>query len=450
MLMSRMASLLKTAISNKEKAQIKQNTNYDKHRSDIQFELNDLVLIKTHALSKAAIRYSQSLEDRYKGPYVIIKKVSSNAYEIAKPITLQKMRLYIPTDKPAGWPIADIDDDNEENLAAPSQSINIAISDKKSATPQHMGDNKDTVPVQSSTKVLWNPLGCKIKVIISVKTLRKRRIDVTRKMANCEIQSKDWIRQNVQLLTLLDPLQTDLSIKDFLLSNQLMMADREANLINCPVCSGLEQGVNVHTGFRLTCANCLGDGKVNQLLPLIRQFRMFGASANEPRKTLKRIDELYHDNRDCRAKKIRKLLEDSSAPEARGHILASLPLPPLAPYRDLRRKPAQPSNTSYGMSFSANKAQKNARQSEQYSAPKVPLNEEEVARRIAAHPKCSKKTVHVQLHKENKVALNAARIAKKYPEGRKVAELIEKIKKAKVTDATKIAESQPEIQAKLK
>uniref|UniRef100_T1IQB1 Uncharacterized protein n=1 Tax=Strigamia maritima TaxID=126957 RepID=T1IQB1_STRMM len=38
MLMSRMANLLKTAISNKEKAQIKQKINYDKHRSDIQFE----------------------------------------------------------------------------------------------------------------------------------------------------------------------------------------------------------------------------------------------------------------------------------------------------------------------------------------------------------------------------------------------------------------------------
>uniref|UniRef100_T1IQ45 Uncharacterized protein n=1 Tax=Strigamia maritima TaxID=126957 RepID=T1IQ45_STRMM len=120
MLMSRMANLLKTAISNKEKTQIKQKTNYDKHRSDIQFELNALVLIKTHALSKAAIRYSQLLENRYKGPYVIIKKISSNAYEIAKPITLQskgpvnvsEMRLYIPSDKPAGWPIADIDDDN--------------------------------------------------------------------------------------------------------------------------------------------------------------------------------------------------------------------------------------------------------------------------------------------------------------------------------------------------
>uniref|UniRef100_T1JFD3 Tf2-1-like SH3-like domain-containing protein n=1 Tax=Strigamia maritima TaxID=126957 RepID=T1JFD3_STRMM len=145
MLMSRMASLLKTAISNKEKAQIKQKTNYDKHRSDIQFELNDLVLIKTHALSKAAIRYSQSLEERYKGPYVIIKKISSNAYEIAKPITLQskgtvnvsEMRLYIPSDKPAGWPIANIDDDNKENLAAPSQPTIIASSDKKSAAPQH-------------------------------------------------------------------------------------------------------------------------------------------------------------------------------------------------------------------------------------------------------------------------------------------------------------------------
>uniref|UniRef100_T1JDH4 Integrase catalytic domain-containing protein n=1 Tax=Strigamia maritima TaxID=126957 RepID=T1JDH4_STRMM len=142
MLMSRMANLLKTAISNKGKAQMKQKINYDKHRSDVQFEINDLVLIKTYALSKAAIRYSQSLEDRYKGSYVIIKKISSNAYEIAKPITLQskgpvnvsEMRLYIPSDKPAGWPIADIDDDNEENLTAPSQTNPVASSDEKSAT----------------------------------------------------------------------------------------------------------------------------------------------------------------------------------------------------------------------------------------------------------------------------------------------------------------------------
>uniref|UniRef100_T1INM0 Tf2-1-like SH3-like domain-containing protein n=1 Tax=Strigamia maritima TaxID=126957 RepID=T1INM0_STRMM len=146
MLISRMANLLKTAI-----------INYDKHRSDVRFEINDLVLIKTHALSKAAIRYSQSLEDRYKGPYVIIKKISSNAYEIAKPITLQskgpvnisEMKLYIPSDKPAGWPIANTDDDDEETLAAPSQTKIIASSDKKSATPQHTDDNEDTVPVQS-------------------------------------------------------------------------------------------------------------------------------------------------------------------------------------------------------------------------------------------------------------------------------------------------------------
>uniref|UniRef100_T1IRG2 Uncharacterized protein n=1 Tax=Strigamia maritima TaxID=126957 RepID=T1IRG2_STRMM len=160
MLMSRITSLLKTAISNKEKAQIKQKVNYDKHRSDIQFELNDLVLIKSHALSKSVIRYSQSLEDRYIGLYVIIKKISSNVYEIVKPITLQskgtvnvsEMRLYIPSDKPAGWPIADVDDNNEETLTTPSQTSIVTSSDKKSATPQHTDDNKNTVPVQSVTK----------------------------------------------------------------------------------------------------------------------------------------------------------------------------------------------------------------------------------------------------------------------------------------------------------
>uniref|UniRef100_T1JMP6 Tf2-1-like SH3-like domain-containing protein n=1 Tax=Strigamia maritima TaxID=126957 RepID=T1JMP6_STRMM len=160
MLMSRMANLLKTAISNKEKAQIKQKSNYDKHRSDIQFELNDLVLIKTHALSKAAIRYSQSLEDRYKGPYVIIQKISSNAYKIARPITLQskgpvnvsEMRLYIPSDKPAGWPIADVNDNNEETLTTPSQTSIVASSDEKSATLQRSDENKDTVLNQSSKK----------------------------------------------------------------------------------------------------------------------------------------------------------------------------------------------------------------------------------------------------------------------------------------------------------
>uniref|UniRef100_T1JML3 Uncharacterized protein n=1 Tax=Strigamia maritima TaxID=126957 RepID=T1JML3_STRMM len=62
------------------------------------------------------------------------------------------MRLYIPSDKPVGWPIADIDDNNEENLTAPSQLKIIASSDKKSATPQHTDDNKDTVPAQSSNK----------------------------------------------------------------------------------------------------------------------------------------------------------------------------------------------------------------------------------------------------------------------------------------------------------
>uniref|UniRef100_T1IUL5 Integrase catalytic domain-containing protein n=1 Tax=Strigamia maritima TaxID=126957 RepID=T1IUL5_STRMM len=159
MLMSRMANLLKTAISNKEKAQIKQKTNYDNHRSNVQFEINDLVLIKTHALSKAAIRYSQSLEDRYKGPYVIIKKISSNAYEIAKltlhskgPVNVSEMRLYIPSEKPASWPIANIDDDNEENLAASSQTNPVASSDEKLATSQRLDENKDTFLDQSSKK----------------------------------------------------------------------------------------------------------------------------------------------------------------------------------------------------------------------------------------------------------------------------------------------------------
>uniref|UniRef100_T1IMZ1 RNA-directed DNA polymerase n=1 Tax=Strigamia maritima TaxID=126957 RepID=T1IMZ1_STRMM len=321
MLMSRMANLLKTAISNKEKAQIKQKTNYDKHRSDVQFPINDLVLIKTHALSKATIRYSQSLEDRYKGPYVIIKKISSNAYEIAKPITLQskgpvnisEMKLYILSDKPAGWPIADVDDDNEENLTAPSQTNPVASNDDMLATPQHTDESKDTVLDQSSKKC-----GKPQKTVAS----------------------------------------------------------------------------NINT---------------------------------------KSIDPL----------------PKKRAPEARGHMLVSLPMPPLAPYRDPRRKLTRPATNSTSVHVSANKAQ-HTRNLEQYSAPKVLLDEEEVKRRMAAHLTLSEKTIRVQLHKDNKNALNAARIAKKYPEGRKVAELIQSIENAKITNAAKLAKSQNEMQAKQK
>uniref|UniRef100_T1IH85 Uncharacterized protein n=1 Tax=Strigamia maritima TaxID=126957 RepID=T1IH85_STRMM len=103
MLVARMNILLASALRNKTKAQEKQKIQYDKHRTDVQFDLDDLVLVKTHPLSKAAIRYSASLEDRFDGPYIITKVISKNVYQISKPITLQiigpvnivDMKLYI-------------------------------------------------------------------------------------------------------------------------------------------------------------------------------------------------------------------------------------------------------------------------------------------------------------------------------------------------------------------
>ncbi|OXA42471.1 Transposon Ty3-G Gag-Pol polyprotein [Folsomia candida] len=83
-LIDRLASLYSQAKLNIEKSCEEQKRHYDKRHKNITFKPNDLVLLKTHHLSKKSEKFSKKLAIRWDGPFRIVAQLTPVTYTIVK------------------------------------------------------------------------------------------------------------------------------------------------------------------------------------------------------------------------------------------------------------------------------------------------------------------------------------------------------------------------------
>ena len=73
-------------------SQDRQKSYYDKRRKPLEFEEEDLVFLKvTPATRVGRALKSRKLTPKFIGPYQILKRISSVAYQIALPLNLSKL-----------------------------------------------------------------------------------------------------------------------------------------------------------------------------------------------------------------------------------------------------------------------------------------------------------------------------------------------------------------------
>lgn len=73
---------LKEARENLDVARLQQSDQYNQGRRDLQFEVGELVLRRTHPLSDAAKGFTASLANRWDGPFRVGKKLSPLTYTL--------------------------------------------------------------------------------------------------------------------------------------------------------------------------------------------------------------------------------------------------------------------------------------------------------------------------------------------------------------------------------
>lgn len=83
-LIERLSSLYAQAKINMDKARSMQKKNYDKRHTAMTFQVNDLVLVKTHVLSDKLTKVTKKLALRWEGPYKILKQETPVSYQLIK------------------------------------------------------------------------------------------------------------------------------------------------------------------------------------------------------------------------------------------------------------------------------------------------------------------------------------------------------------------------------
>jgi hypothetical protein len=78
----RLRNAVKYGIENKELAHRIGKIQYDKHRTDYEFQIGDLVLLDEHPLSKKAIGYAAGLAPQRDGPYKVVARENRLNYRL--------------------------------------------------------------------------------------------------------------------------------------------------------------------------------------------------------------------------------------------------------------------------------------------------------------------------------------------------------------------------------
>lgn len=81
-LRKRFSDNLREARENLDVARVQQAEQYNQGRRDLQFEVGDFVLRRTHPLSDAARGFAASLANRWEGPFRVREKCSPLTYKL--------------------------------------------------------------------------------------------------------------------------------------------------------------------------------------------------------------------------------------------------------------------------------------------------------------------------------------------------------------------------------
>ncbi len=83
-LKNKMQCMVQYAMDNSKLAKLESKLYFDPSHKDVQFNVGDHVLLKTHVLSKKAAGISGKLSSEREGPYVILRKISPLNYELGE------------------------------------------------------------------------------------------------------------------------------------------------------------------------------------------------------------------------------------------------------------------------------------------------------------------------------------------------------------------------------
>jgi len=78
----RSQAIVRHLFENNELASIEQKLYYDPNRREVEYKIGDLVVLKAHALSNAAIKFSAKLGPKYEGPYILLKQTHPLTWEL--------------------------------------------------------------------------------------------------------------------------------------------------------------------------------------------------------------------------------------------------------------------------------------------------------------------------------------------------------------------------------
>lgn len=93
--LKRLPAIYDLVRKNLSKANERQAKNYNKNRRDVKFEIDNLVLKRTHVLSKKIDDFSAKLAPKYEGPCKIVKIVSPVIYDVKNLNTNKESRVHI-------------------------------------------------------------------------------------------------------------------------------------------------------------------------------------------------------------------------------------------------------------------------------------------------------------------------------------------------------------------
>lgn len=80
--MERQKDLIKRVKENVTRAQAKQKKYYDKRHQLIQYQVGDIVWVRTHPLSNAEEGFMAKLSPKWKGPAKIVKRLGPVNYKV--------------------------------------------------------------------------------------------------------------------------------------------------------------------------------------------------------------------------------------------------------------------------------------------------------------------------------------------------------------------------------
>jgi hypothetical protein len=90
-LIQKLQSIYHKAICSVNKSHQAQAKYYNEHHVHVSFQVNDLVMVRSHYLSDKSKKFTKKFADKWDGPYKVVKIMSPVTYELDIPTSAFKV-----------------------------------------------------------------------------------------------------------------------------------------------------------------------------------------------------------------------------------------------------------------------------------------------------------------------------------------------------------------------